>query len=319
MDVVWQVLRTVLFPALAAGSLAVVAWLLLQAVLASGKTGAEKALEDFARVDTPKGEGSQESDVAMGSEAYRIRLAYAAFGLNVAGWEKPALYLTYLVVGGVLLIPVFLFGLPLVLMLGIPFLGFIAVNALVDSKWQALRMELEREIPVMLARLSSLLKANPNLIETLENIAEGLDPQKPLQRWVLRLANKLQAQGRKGLEDMQAEAHLISPSLLLAVVEIGRVWETGGSGYSEALRMAAANLSDLMETRSQAYAVSTGAWSTARTILLALGFTLVMVIVNPVSKHYFATPVIQTALLLVMVWGGIGYWNIRDSINDVVE
>ena len=320
MESVWQTSRMFLLPAVAAGALAFGVWLVLQTIFSAGKTGTEKALEDFSRVSTPKGVGSgSESDARMGSEAYKIRLAYAGFGINVTGWEKPALYLTYLGVGAGLLVPVLFFGLPVVLALGIPFIGFVAVNALVDSKWQALRMDLEREIPVMLARLSSLLKANPNLIETLENIAEGLDPQKPLKPWVLRLANKLQSQRRKGLEDMQAEAHRISPSLLLAVVEIGRVWETGGGGYSEALRMAAANLSTLMETRSQAYAVSTGAWSTARTILLALGFTLGIVIVSPVSKPYFSTFIIQMALLVVMIWGGIGYWNIRDAINDVVE
>ncbi len=310
------ILRSFVFPALAAGALAWIGWYLLKGALASSKTGAERALEDFSQVQAPK---KTDNDARMGSQEYKIRLAFSAYGLDVSGWEQIAVYLAYAIAGIGLSAAVVIAGLPLVLVLAAVFIGFVGVNALVDSKWDTQRLEIEREIPVMLTRLSSLLKANPNLIETLDNIAEGLDPQKPLKDWVRRFASKLQSSGRKGLEEMQEEASGISPSLMLAVVEIGRLWETGGSGYGEALRLAAGNMSDLMETRSQANAVAVGAWGTARTILLALGFTLGMVLINPVSKPFFSTTLMQIALLATLIWGGIGYWNIKDSINEVLE
>ena len=150
-------------------------------------------------------------------------------------------------------------------------------------------------------------------------MADGLDPEKPLRTWVKRLAASLQAGGKHGLEEMQVEAQSISTSLLLAVVEIGRVWETGGQGYTDALRIGSENMASLMETRSQAHAVAEGAWSTARTILLALGFTLGSVLLNPISKPAFATPIMQFGLLAAIAWAGLGYWQIRDMIAVVTE
>ena len=309
------IIRTVVFPAIAAGAAAWVFWYLIRDVLASAKSAPEKALDEYFRQKEKK----DTSEVKMGSPEYKLRLAFSSVGLDVSGWEKVALYIAYVIAAVVVIIPTVTFGMPFALIIGLPFIGIVSVNAYVDSRWDEVKGNIEKEIPVMLNRLSSLLKANPNLIETMENISEGLDPDKPLKAWILRFANKLQSSGRKGLTDMQEEASLISPSLLLAVVEIGRLWETGGSGYSEALRMTAGNMADLMETRSQAMAVATGAWGTTRTILLALGFTLTMVMVNPASKPFFSTPLMQLALLGVMIWGGMGYWNIRDDINEVVE
>jgi len=305
---------------LAAGALGGLAWSLAGLGFARRRSAAEKAMSAFnaARRGQPREPGAP-GPAPLGSQAYKISLAFAAAGCNVRGWERQALYLAYALTGLVLALPVLLLGLPFVLLLGSPFLGFVAVNALIDSRWQAVQMGFEREVPTLLSRLASLLKANPNLIESLGTVARGLDPGKPLQAWVVRLADELHGRGPAGLLAMQREAEGISPALLLAVIEIGRMWETGGGGYSEALRLTALNLSDLLETRSQAFAVGVGAWSAARTILLALGFTLAVVLVNPVSKAYFTTPLIQAALLLVMVWGGIGYWNIRDAIHDVME
>jgi len=125
--------------------------------------------------------------------------------------------------------------------------------------------------------------------------------------------------GKGCLDEMQRQAQQISPALLLVVVEIGRLWETGGKGYSDALRQASENLASLVETRSQANAVAAGAWGTTRTILIALGFTLGMVLVNPISKPAFQQILMQIALLAMMFWGGLGYWQIKDAINSVTE
>ena len=114
-------------------------------------------------------------------------------------------------------------------------------------------------------------------------------------------------------------AFVLVTALLLAVVEIGRLWETGGGGYIEALRLAAVHMAELMETRLQASAVAAGAWGTARTILLALSFTLGAVLVNPVSKPAFQTPLMQGVMLAALVWAGFGYWNIKDAITAVAD
>jgi len=303
-------------PLFAAAALAFIGYGVVAAVFASSRTQAERALADFTRpVNAPK----SGQDAPMGSPEYKIRLGFSSFGLNVAGWEQIALYGVCGLVGIALVIPILIVGLPPVLAIAAPFLGYVAINAYFDGKWEAVRLDIDKELPTMLTRLSSLLKANPNLIETLDNVAEGLDPDKPLKDWIRRFAARLQASGRQGLDETQAEAQRISPALLLAVVEIGRLWETGGSGYIEALRLAAVNMADLMETRSQASAVAAGAWGTARTILLALSFTLGTVLVNPISKPAFQTPLMQGVMLAALIWAGFGYWNIKDAIAAVVE
>ncbi len=305
-----------LLPWTAAAAIAWIGSILAEGLLALGRTQVEKALADFSR---PAASIRNSQEIRMGTPEYKIHLGFRKLGLNVAGWEQVALYAGCALAAVTLAVPVLFLGLPLLLLPAAPFLGYVALSAFIDNQWQAVCWNIDRELPTMLSRLSSLLKANPNLIETLDNVAEGLDPDKPLQYWIRRFAGQLQSAGRQGLEEAQAEALPISPALLLAVVEIGRLWETGGAGYIEALRLASANLADLMETRSQANAVAAGAWSTARTILLALSFTLGAVLVNPVSKPAFQTPLMQGMMLAALIWAGFGYWNIKDAIGAVVD
>ncbi|MCU0486281.1 MAG: hypothetical protein MUC85_09255 [Anaerolineales bacterium] len=82
-------------------------------------------------------------------------------------------------------------------------------------------MALEKEIPSFLMNLSSVIQA-------LEDASLSLNPQGQLKPWIERLVHAIQSRGKQGLDEMQAEAGDISSSLLLVVVEIGRLWETGG-------------------------------------------------------------------------------------------
>ncbi|HNT25579.1 MAG TPA: hypothetical protein PKM21_14500 [Anaerolineales bacterium] len=310
-----SILKSV-FPFVAAGAIATIIYLIAQMIYAV-RSGAARAVTDFRSVSEPKVKGDKR--VTFGTKEHRIQMAFKGYGLDVGGWEQPAVYLAIAVIAVGIAVPVVFLRLPFVLLLLAPFLGFVIVNAVIDGKWSDTRMSMEKEIPTVLIRLSSLLKANPNVIETLGTVAQGLDPEKPLKVWIERLTEKMHKSGQAGLKEMQDEAELISPSLLLTVVLVGRAWETGGKGYGEALRLASDNLADLMETRSQAQAVAAGAWGTSRTILMALGVTLLAVLLNPVSRPSFSTPLIQAALAVAVIWGGFGYWQIRDAINLVTE
>jgi Flp pilus assembly protein TadB len=279
--------------------------------------GASRVVADYYHSNASKKPGAAQA--AIGSREYRIALAFSAYGLDVSGWERLAFYLAYALLAVIFCLPVLIFSLPYSLLLAALFIAYVAIHAVVDSKWDRYRGDMEKEIPTLLIRLSSLLKANPNLIASLDSVADGLDPDKPLQGWIQRFASRLQASGKGCLDELQRQAQQISPALLLVVVEIGRLWETGGKGYSDALRMASKNLASLVETRSQANAVAAGAWGTTRTILIALGLTLGMVLVNPISKPVFQQPLMQIALLGMIIWGGLGYWQIKDAINSVTE
>ena len=302
-----------LAPTLAAGALAYLVYLLVRQVIAI-RTGPSRALTDYMASPESRSQAAQ-----MGSDKYCIGLAFSAYGFDVSGREETARNLAYGLATLVLLIPLWLFQLPAALWLAPPLIAYVLVNMLIDNQWQAVRVALEKELPTFMMRLSSHVQASPNLIAAIDRVAEGLDPEKPLQDWMKRLAGALQARGRTGLERMQAEAAQISPSLALVVVEIGRMWATGGAGYGQALKLAAGNLANLLETRAQAHAVGAGAWGTARTILIALSITLGGVLTNPVSRPAMSAPLVQIALLLMLAWGAFGFWRIRDMINAVVE
>lgn len=306
----------VALPILAAGTAAFIVYRLV-GLVATQRSGAARALADYTAL-SQKSSGHGKTAM-MGSKAYQIGLAFSSYGLHVSGWEETALLLAYALAGLCLVLPLMFLGFPLAICLAAPFLAYVMVNAFVDGKWSQVRMDLEKELPTFLLRLSSFLQASPNLIQALDEVAEGLDPEKPLQAWMKRFAAELQATGKGGLERMLEEAGDISPSLVLAVVEIGRLWETGGQGYTRALKLAAENMANLLETRAQAHAVAAGAWGTARTILIALSITLGATLTNPVSRPAMNTPLVQIALLFALIWAGLGYGQIKELVDSIVE
>ena len=102
-----QVLRFII-PLIAAGALAVIAYYALE-WLFSLAAGSRKALADFGNLQNSSKDSPQAS---MGSQPYKIRLAFSGYGLDVSGWEETALYLAYGVVALGLLVPIALAGFP---------------------------------------------------------------------------------------------------------------------------------------------------------------------------------------------------------------
>ena len=64
-----------------------------------------------------------------------------------------------------------------------------------------------------------------------------------------RFIGRCQAGGITGDGRNAARGAGISPSLGIAVFEIGRLWETGGPGYVKAFDMAADNIGDALKAR----------------------------------------------------------------------
>ena len=309
-----QALRLIL-PLLAAGALAAVLYFLVKGLLA-WQRGARRALAEFQA--TPAA-ASAPAQVRMGSPAYKTRLAFAGYGLDVSGWEGMARLLAYVGVAGAILLPMALLGLPLLLWPAAPALAFFGVNGVVEGKWSQVRQQIEKEIPLLLTRLSGALQSSANVLAVLSEEAENLEPGGPLQAWLLRLVGRMQAAGVAGLKEMQVEAKEVSPALLLFAVQIERLAETGGQGYVQAFQMTAGNLSGLLETRAEANAVADGAWGTVRIIALALGMAMGSLFFNPASQALTANPIVQVGMLLALVWAGVGFWYIGDTIREAVE
>ena len=308
-----QILRYI-YPILAAVSLAAVLYYLIQWLLA-WQFGARRALSDFHQV----GSKLDHLPAQMGSPVYKTRLAFAAYGLDVSGWEQSALILAYCLAAGLILLPLLFFGLPMILWLAAPVLGFVIVNTLIENKWSQTRQQMEKEVPLLLTRLSGALQASSNVLTALTEEAENLEPGGPLQAWLLRLAGRLQAAGVEGLKEMQEEAKDISPALLLFAVQVERLYSTGGQGYVDAFRMSAENLSGLIETRAEANAVADGAWGTVRIIALALGAAMTSVLLNPGSSGIAGNPIVQIGMLVALVWAGVGWWYIGNIIREATE
>lgn len=255
----------------------------------------------------------------IGSPSYKIRLAFAGYGLDVSGREQFSLYLAISVISLVLALGAAILRLPLLFWLSGPALAYFAVTSLVNRKWNRLCRTLEKEIPSYLMNLSSVIQLNPNVIRALEDASLSLNPRGSLKPWIERLASSLQSRGRKGLEEMQAEAVEISPSLLLVVVVIGRLWETGGTGFTQSFQMVSENLAGILEGRSKAYSKADGAWATIRVIVLALGGAMFMAFSSPASRAIFRTPTVQIAIVIAIAWAVFGFSYIGDLIHESVE
>lgn len=284
--------------------------------LFSRRGQASRTLSDYYRPLVPQ-EG--EKVVKTGSFEHKVRLAALQYRLNAAGKERLYYYGAMAAAAlSALLVLVFL-GVPAALYLLAPVLGWVVVSGQVNGAWQKMRMALEKELPTFLLRMSATIQATPNVPEAVADVTASLDPSGPLQAWMKRLLSAMQVGGRKGLEEMREEAAVISPSLMLSVMELERLWEIGGSGYVEAFRLASDNLASILEGRAMAAAKADGAWGTVRVILLALGGSLVVAMSSGAGGGLFNTPAMQIGLLLVMAWAALGWNVIGDMIREVMQ
>ena len=274
-----------------------------------------RSLQDY----TFSPSGPPEPNTPIGSPAFKIRLAFKAFGLNVSGREQFSFYLTIGIFGLGLAIGAATLDMPPLFWLGGPAIAYFVVNNLVNRKWNKVKTVMEKEIPSYLMNLASVIQLNPNVTRALEDASLSLNPKGDLKPWIDRLVSSIQSFGRKGLEEMQAEASDISPSLLLVVVEIGGLWETGGTGFSQSFQMVSENLAGILESRSKAFSKADGAWGTIRVILLALGSAVFLAFSSPGSSTFFRTPTAQIAILVAIAWAGFGISYISDLIRESVE
>ncbi|HFC08249.1 MAG TPA: hypothetical protein ENJ54_00100 [Chloroflexi bacterium] len=254
----------------------------------------------------------------MGTEAYKVRLAFASVGIHVPPGRE-SLYrwgataaLSLVAVGlGVT------YRLPVMLVLALPAAAVVGVGSWIGGHWDKQRQAIEAEIPVLLTRLSSTIQVNNDPLQALDDVVASLSPG-PLQTWLRGLVQNIQMRGVQAFPPALAEAEIISPSLHTVVATIERMWRTGGAGYIHAFRMSAENLATLLNSRAEAMATAAKAWSTIRVILLALGGAFLVVLATPSSAAMLRNPTVQVGLFFVVLWGLVGYWYIQGQIAEVL-
>jgi Flp pilus assembly protein TadB len=276
--------------------------------------GPEKAMAQFS------GQATGRNAILIGTWEYKVQILFKRYRLDVSGQEHLAFVVVVVLLGVLVTLGLRTVGLPPVTWPGGLVVAFIVARGLVSGAWDKMTQDIEKEIPTMLIRFSGMVQATPNVLQALDEIGQSLDPDKPLKEWLLRMVDDIQAQGVGGLDAMETEAQAMSPALLLAVIQIRRIWETGGKGHIDALRMVSDHLSELVATRSLAQAKAGRSWGTARIIVFSSVVSLGFILNNPASQQIFLrNPLTQLGLVAMLVWGGFGLAYINNLIRKVTE
>ncbi|HEY57629.1 MAG TPA: hypothetical protein G4O04_03670 [Anaerolineae bacterium] len=288
------------------------------ALALAGYWAGREALERLSAVrslETYYAVAQEATPVPVGSRAHKIRLA---LGERVAGRETEAVALLTLGAGLVLTLVGLWLRLPLWIAMGAGgLLGYLGVQGWIEGRWHKVMRGIETEMPTFLRTLGSTVSVTPNVLDALDDTLAALDERGPLRAWMERFVQELRLHGRRGFETLHEEAGHISPVLLLAVVEVGRLWETGGAQFADAFRLAAENQARILRARSHAQAEIDGARSTLRVILFTLGGAVYFSIrANPVP---FGTPLGRLSLLALGVLVAVGWVLLQSMMNEVLQ
>ena len=295
--------------------------LLAQVVHRINSNSQAEAMRTYYRQrGTMDGSSPAKTGRAQINELNKTRLAFLRLGVDVTGKEEAALYGVMAAIGlvGALILQVFQLGLPIALAGG-AVLGYAITNGFVNSQWEQVRLEIEKEIPTFLRNLSGILKAEPNILEALSSSREALDPEKPLAAWVETFIARLQRQGQAAFEHVLPEANAISPALALVVFEVQRMGETGGAGYTAAFHETAKNLNEILDVKGQAAAVASGKKNLALVIMGAAVFGLGYILSAPVGASvYLDNSLFKMGLVASLAWGAYGWTVIQKMVREAI-
>ena len=306
----------------AGASLGVAVYFLLSQVVhrINSNSQAEAMRSYYRQRGTMDGSSPAKTGVAQINALNKTRLAFLRLGVDVTGKEEAALYGVMAATGlvGALILQVFQLGLPIALAGG-AVLGYAITNGFVNSQWEQVRLEIEKEIPTFLRNLSGILKAEPNILEALSSSREALDPEKPLAAWVETFIARLQRQGQAAFERLLPEANAISPALALVVFEVQRMGETGGAGYTAAFHETAKNLNEILDVKGQAAAVASGKKNLALVIIGAAVFGLGYILSAPVGASvYLDNSLFKIGLVASLAWGAYGWTVIQKMVREAI-
>ena len=292
---------------LTAAGLGIGGWAIAQLML-QYKRG-QSALETYYSIAT------EHLPVPVGSWEHRVRVA---FGEKAAGREQAVYWGASVAVGLALAIGLILAQIPLLYAVPLGLLGgWLTINTWLNTKWLQIVRAIEHELPTFLRTLGSVLAVTPNVTEALEEATASLEVHGPLWKWMQRFAHELRINRHAAFETMKQEAGRLSPHLLFTVVEIQRLWETGGQQFAHAFRQAAEDQARLMRARNEAQAEIDGARSTLRVILLSLGGAVYFSIrMNP---QPYTTLWGKMGLAGVAALAAVGWWLLQSMMREVLE
>jgi hypothetical protein len=252
------------------------------------------------------------SDVRMGSGDFRIRLVLEKYNLPVLGNELVTRLVAVAVLGTALSFVLGTVGAPTIVSLSAYAVAWFVVDSQISGAWNGFVEGIEREVPTFLTRLSAVVQLDPNVLLAVNSVMETLEEGKPLRSWIGKFLARAQSQGTSALEELQAEAQAISPSLGLTVFEIGKMMGTGGSGYVQAFKVAAENVRSTLQARASGNAKAAGAKSANQLMIGAVLVAMIFMMRSDRFAEYFSQTSNQLIEALIIGWMFFG-WSFIDN------
>lgn len=307
---------SVLLPILGAGLLAATAYsalLPLSGMIA--RQGNAGRLDAFAQAGQERKAAQQ---ARFGGEEHRMRVAFSSVGLDAAGAENLYLWSARLVAGVALFFGLQIIGLPtLTALVAFP-AGYIVVNGYIAQKWNAVRSQVEAEIPALLNNMATTLQTTDNVISATRMVRDTLRSGGPLQMWLDDVLRSMESEGIGSLDEVSKTASAYSHSLSIVVELIRRMWQTGGKGYAQAFIAAAENLETVLDARVNARA--TGDSERNMTWVLA-GVTIGMMALvsrNEGMTEIVQSPLVQILYAIILMLVVFGQTQITKMIDEAV-
>jgi hypothetical protein len=307
------VLTQYIFPAVGAGAISYIAFLLYNRFLSFRTTTANQIMDM-----TGNKEGGPQRIVSFGSQEYKLRLAFSKFKINVAGFEKTAMYSSYFVAGAVIFVILIILGFsPTTSIIGFVG-GYILINGLVAGTWSEVRTEVEKEIPSFLVGFTSTVQVTQDVLLAIEEETRTLRDNGPLQVWLKKtFLARCQAQGHLALEEVILDAFKISSPLGITMTMVGRMWTTGGREWDNAFLMASGNLEGVLEARSIGIAAGNSAKDSVKLIAAITGGIIVMMVRNSAMASAMSTPLVQISYGLIILLMLFGWTFMNDMIDSI--
>jgi hypothetical protein len=239
---------------------------------------------------------------------------------TVLGLVKPAyskgLYVS--VVGAAFGI-LFVLGLPFVPALGGAALAYILADEFLVGRTRQARLAIEAELPTFVARLSGMLLVNPAPRAAVEEVTQTLLEGQALRRWLERVLADWQTRGDAALTDAYLQGNRISSLLGLAMYQLRRLAETGGSGFVGAFTTTADAISAILEVRAVKGSKAAGARQAVLTMLVIMAAILAMILSSAAIRAAYADPQVQLISTLALGVMAFGYVQLNSMIADALE
>ena len=251
----------------------------------------------------------------------RISVDPEVIVLSTLGIASPRIRLLHLrLIGSVVPALGFLLGhFPVLPALMAGLLGYVVTDAWLKGRWQKFRSGLEEELPVFVSRLGAMMLLNESLTACLEEVIDTLDPERSkLRLWMQVYLQGLRQEGTDFLEHARVQANRISPSLALVVFQMGRVVETGGSGFARAFAGAAQELQMILEVRAVAAAKAEAARSAIALLLIIMGVVIGLMATSPAMRQGYADPTAQMILMAALGTMALGHYILNGMITDAL-